>query len=640
MQSKTLNFKPKYSIICLIYKSNEWLDFVYNQVIKYTNFTNTEFFFIANDASDDVKNYLKNNYIPHHIFETNKEQKTEWYINNVYRWYNYWVQKAKWEYLIFINSDMAFSPDWLENLISKYDWKNCVASRLIESGRFLSWKYWLEKNFWTEFFNYEEEKFINYSKLFKEDWISKKWWLYMPLFINKEDFINVWMYPEWNVLEWSDLDSPIIAKKWEKISFTWDEALIEKLRLNWINHVTSFDSIVYHFQAWELSYNKLNPVDNKLNICVYNDLVTWTMWEKVLWDYLIDKLPWNVYWIDKRVVWEKWIFEENAWEYLFKNYPDTNLIIQNATFISKMNNNISTISYLQDDIRKMGQNTLLQEENLKKSDLIVTNSIYTQESYWEYNSEIIPIWINNDLFNIKNKEYLREKYKIPKWIVWIFVWSLSETKWWDEIEKIIKSNNNVKHWIIVSKYDESINLENVSFFSRLNQEKLSELLNCADFFILWSKVETQCLAALEAALCNLPIIMRDIWIFKEFNIDEKKLIWEFSNDFELSIQKVIGNINMYSPRKIIISKNLDIDWMIKSWIELISRFIILNKSKEYKWIEKLIIKNNFLQKIEIFIRKKILSRFWLWNFSFKRLFILNFYKQLIYKILVKLKLYK
>jgi hypothetical protein len=46
-----------------------------------------------------------------------------------------------------------------------------------------------------------------------------------------------------------------------------------------------------------------------------------------------------------------------------------------------MNNNISTISYLQDDIRKMGQNTLLQEENLKKSDLIVTNSIYTQESY-------------------------------------------------------------------------------------------------------------------------------------------------------------------------------------------------------------------------------------------------------------------
>jgi len=633
MQNKILNFKPKYSIVCLIYKSNEWLDFVYNQVIKYTDFEDTEFFFIANNATDEVKEYLKNNYIPHYVYDSNEEQKSEWYINNVYRWYNYWAEMAKWEFLIFINSDMTFSPNWLENLISKYNWKNCIASRLIESWKFSSWKYWLEKNFWTEFFNYEEEKFINYSNSFKENWICKNWWLYMPLFINKKDFFDVWAYPEWNILEWSDINKPIIAKKWEKISFTWDEALIEKLRINWIEHMTSFDSIIYHFQAWELSYNKLNSVDNKLNICIYNDLVEWTMWEKVLWNYLIDKLPWNVFWIDKKIVWENWVLEEKANEYLQKNHPNTDIIIQNATFISKMNNNIPTFSYLQDDIRKMWQNTIFQENNLKKSELIVTNSIYTAESYSEFDSEIIPIWVNNELFKVKDKEKIRKEYNLPEWIIWIFVWSLSDTKWWNEIEKIIKTNNNVNHWIVISKYDEIYTFEKVSFFSKIDQQKLSDLLNCADFFILWSKVETQCLAALEAALCNLPIIMRNIWIFREFSDLEKNYIWEFSDNFNESINKVILNIGKYKPRETIINKNLDIDWMINNWIKLISRFIILKKQNN-SLLNNKIIKNKLSTKIELFIRLKLLWKFWLQNLTLKMFLNINNYKYL-FKIILK-----
>jgi len=62
----------------------------------------------------------------------------------------------------------------------------------------------------------------------------------------------------------------------------------------------------------------------------------------------------------------------------------------------------------------------------------------------------------------------------------------------------------------VSKYKEEFKSEKISFFSQVSQEILSELINCANFFILGSKVETQCLAAIEAALCDVPIIMRDI----------------------------------------------------------------------------------------------------------------------------------
>lgn len=629
------NNKPKYSIICLIYKSNEWLDFVYEQVIKYTNFDDTEFFFIANNASDEVKQHLKDNYIPHYNYKSTKQQESEWYINNVYRWYNFWAEKAKWEFLIFINSDMAFSPNWLENLVSKYNWKNCIASRLIESWRFFTWKHWLEKNFWNEFFNYKEKEFINFIEEYKEKNIEKDWWLYMPLLINKKDFFDVWKYPEWNIKEWSDLYNPIIAKKDEKRSFTWDEALIEKLRIKWIEHITSFDSIVYHFQAWELSYKELNDVERKINICIYNDLVQWIMWEKVLWNYLIEKLPWNIYWIDKKIIWNSWNFEFEANKYLMTNYPNTDLIIGNATFINKMENSIPTILYLQDDIRKMWQNTILQEENLKSSDLIVTNSIYTKKSYSEYNSEVIPIWLDNKLFNIKNKEKLRKKYNIPEWIVWIFIWSLLESKWWHEIEDIIKNNNKIKHWIIVSKYEEKLKLKNISFYKKVSQEKLSELINCANFFILWSKVETQCLAALEAALCNIPVIMRDIWIFKEFSIKEKNQIWEFWEDLNQGIEKFINNNKKYNPRKIIMNKRLDIDSMIEKWIELISRFIILSKRKSYLWIKNIKIKTKISIKIEVWIRKKILWKIWLANLNLSNLKKVSFYKEVLYRKYLK-----
>jgi len=635
MENKFLDFKPKISIICLIYKSNEWLDFIYNQVLKHTDMWNVEFFFIANNASLEVKNYLVHNYIPHHIFESNEVQKEEWYINNVYRWYNYWVEKAKWEYVVFINSDMAFSNDWLPNLTNKYNWTNCIASRLIESGKYLSWKYWLEKNFGTEFFNYQESKFLEFTNHYKQENILKNGGLYMPLFIKKSDFLKVWWYPEWNILDWSDLYKPIIAKKWEKISYTWDEALIEKLKLHWINHTTSFDSIVYHFQAGELSYNLKNEIENKLNICIYNDIVWWTMWEKVLWNYLIEKLPWNVFWIDKRIVWKEGNLGKKVNSLIQEKYRNTGLIIQNATFIEKMDNEIPTIMYLQDDIRKMWYSTILQEDNLKKSDLIISNSLYTKESYSDYDSEVLAIWVDENIFKPQNKSELRNKYWIPNWDVWIFVWSLNEAKWWDEIKNIIISDTSISHWIIVSKYKEEFKSEKISFFSQVSQEILSELINCANFFILGSKVETQCLAAIEAALCDVPIIMRDIWIFQEFTQWEKNKLWIFWNDLEQSIFIFLKHKNFYTPREVIMNKEININKMIEKWIELISRFLIIQKSKSsLNWVTYS--KPNVFYRIEIYIRRNILSIAWIENFNINNIWNANFYKKVVYNIYIKI----
>ena len=55
-------FKPRISIICLIYKSTDWLQFVYDQVLRWVNLEQNEFFFVANDANEEVLTYLQNEF--------------------------------------------------------------------------------------------------------------------------------------------------------------------------------------------------------------------------------------------------------------------------------------------------------------------------------------------------------------------------------------------------------------------------------------------------------------------------------------------------------------------------------------------------------------------------------------------------
>lgn len=242
-------FKPNFSIICLIYKSVEWLKFVYEQVLKYTDMTDKEFFFVANDAAPEVLEYLRANNIPHYEFNNTPEQQAEWYVNNVYRAYNFAATKAKGDFLVFINSDMAFSPGWFENLWRAYNGRNCVTSRLVESGKLPSGKYGIEKNFGRNFASYQENEFLQYAESIAEDRVEDGG-LYMPLLIRKDHFEMVKGYPEGQVIVGSDIFNPIIAKITDPC-VPGDIVLMQKLKYYGIMHQTAFNSIVYHFQWGE-----------------------------------------------------------------------------------------------------------------------------------------------------------------------------------------------------------------------------------------------------------------------------------------------------------------------------------------------------------------------------------------------------
>lgn len=373
-------FKPGFSIVCLVYKSVEWLKFVYEQVFKYTDMTDKEFFFVANDANPSVLSYLSDNYIPHYVFTNTPEQQAEWYVNNVYRAYNFADSKARGDFLVFINSDMAFTPGWLDSLWQAYNGENCVTSRLVESGKLRSGQYGVERDFGRDYASYQEREFQQYASELTEPKLLDGG-LFMPLLIRKEHFERVGGYPEGQVVLGSDFDHPVIARLGEAC-ISGDTVLMLKLQTIGIHHQTAFDSLAYHFQWGELdSLETALTVPGEILVAVCNDLVT--------------ELPASVN-IDKQIVGVHGDYAENARNYIQEHYPKVEVILQNATLIDTVDESRYTIAFLQDDIRSRGIPNDQQEGNLRRADKLVTNSIQTALSYPEYDFEIISDGVDQD----------------------------------------------------------------------------------------------------------------------------------------------------------------------------------------------------------------------------------------------------
>ncbi|MGC7871584.1 glycosyltransferase family 2 protein [Desulfosporosinus sp. SYSU MS00001] len=380
-------FRPRFSIVCLVYKSVEWLKFVYEQVFKFTDMSDKEFFFVANDANASVLNYLADHYIPHYVFTNTPEQQKEWYVNNVYRAYNFAAAKAQGDFVIFINTDMAFSPGWFDHLWQAYDGKNCVASRLVESGKLPSGQFGVERDYGRDYSTYREDEFLKFARELSESRVMDGG-LFMPLLIRKEHFEGVGGYPEGQVLMGSDLNHPVIARRGEAC-ISGDTVLTLKLKVLGIKHQTAFDSIVYHFQWGEIdSLKTASAVPGEIKIAVCNDLSLGSMQEKVFWTALQKSLPASVD-VHQQITGLKGNYTDNSRNYINQHHPEVEVILQNATFINTIDKSRYTIAFLQDNVRSQNIDNEQQEENLRRADRLVTNSIQTALAYPEYDFEII-----------------------------------------------------------------------------------------------------------------------------------------------------------------------------------------------------------------------------------------------------------
>lgn len=237
----------KVSIACLIYRSINYLKFVKKSIEEHTPMLKTgdaEFFFVCNNATDEVKKYLKDNNITHVIFETGPEPQPKYpkNIGYIYQAWNTGVMKAKGDVVVLVNSDMAFSRNWLENMLNKLDMSKVITSRLVESGKIPSiFPHTIVNNFGRKPDEFRKEDFEMFAESVKINMICDGG-TFMPIAIAKDNFIKAGGYPEGNrILE----DGRQISG--DQIFF------YERLGKLGIKHYTSMDSLVYHIQEGEVS---------------------------------------------------------------------------------------------------------------------------------------------------------------------------------------------------------------------------------------------------------------------------------------------------------------------------------------------------------------------------------------------------
>ena len=307
-----------------------------------------------------------------------------------------------------------------------------------------------------------------------------------------------------------------------------------------------------------------------MSVILVNDFLFGMLGEqKVLWNYMLEGIR-NLVPVDTKIMKDNkqynnnLSFEVNVANYIKNNYPDCKLIIQNGSYFNLIPINIKKIILIQDNLRKMNIKSIIQETNFKNADIVVSNSNEVDEFYHERSCIQIPLGVDCDFFKIIPRENL--SFPIDRKIG-IFVGSFTEVKGWSLMKKIIERHSDI-FWILVTKHEnESYSSNNSKVYNKIDQHLLVKLLNCSDFFILPSPSETQCLAAIEANLCNIPVIMYNTGYITNLTEEEKSMIGVVTNDFnENDIHKVA--YTKFEPREIILNK-YSIESMNNKWIQLI-----------------------------------------------------------------------
>lgn len=297
-----------------------------------------------------------------------------------------------------------------------------------------------------------------------------------------------------------------------------------------------------------------------------NDCLTCISGTKTFWHDLLDWLP-NLQ--DKTDGFTQASKIVKKIEELVNIESNPDYIIRNASYFNHINIKTYVISLLQDIIKNS-----MQYKVLDKSNIIVVPSLYMYEQYkGKYQSKLrlIPLGIDFDLFKpLQNRKLLEKELGIlPNSILFVGS-SKNYPKGFNIVLDLIKNTNY--NFCLVMKDDYKIIHNRVKVFNKVSHKDLLKIYNACSLLICTSKVETQHLAGLEAAACNLPIIATDVGIYysRESGIWGEKVN---NYDFISKIKKVFNNLNYYSPREYFLKRDYDTQSCKKKWLNLVSMFL-------------------------------------------------------------------
>ena len=236
----------KIEIIGLIYKSPSYLKLLIQELNKDYSLSipgfNVNARVVANDPTEKIKNLLTLSEMKFSIYNDPKPE--DYYLNRVYRCYNYAAVTSDADVICFINSDMIFSDCWLENLVKHLE-GNIPCSRLVESGKFVSGMHGIGCDFGRSPDGFQYEKWNEYVKNTSSDEV-KEGGLYMPCLFDRQQFIDAGMYPEGNIYK----DG--VGTRNGNVVYSGDMYFFELIKRKYgLKHVTVFNSLVYHIQEGE-----------------------------------------------------------------------------------------------------------------------------------------------------------------------------------------------------------------------------------------------------------------------------------------------------------------------------------------------------------------------------------------------------
>ena len=242
------------SIVSLIYQSAALADWVHHSVHKFTpriSRGEAEFFFVANDPTPGLVAHLVERGYPHEV-NINKRYSDEElfalgygapeYMSRVYRGYNHGIWRARGDYVVLVNSDNYFTPDWLENLLKYADRSRVVTCLLVEREHpvFSVFPGAVHGEFGDSVATFDEAAFLSFAAGIRKTGLEAGG-AYMPALLHRDIAIEAGLYPCGNVAGGSFTD----------VVRYGDEAFFHVLSSMGVRHYTALDSVSYHLKEGE-----------------------------------------------------------------------------------------------------------------------------------------------------------------------------------------------------------------------------------------------------------------------------------------------------------------------------------------------------------------------------------------------------
>lgn len=177
--------------------------------------------------------------------------------------------------------------------------------------------------------------------------------------------------------------------------------------------------------------------------------------------------------------------------------------------------------------------------------------------YIKHKIVLIPIGVNfNEIFPM-NKNYIRQKFGLNKEDeVLVYIGRLDKEKnlyFLIDVFHALKSKDSRVKMILVGKgreetglknYAEKKDIRDIIFMGSVENDKITEILNCADVFVFCSLYEGSPTVIKEAMVCNIPVVSVDVGDVKEVILKSKYCLIAKREiaDFSEKIHKAFNTI--------------------------------------------------------------------------------------------------